>query len=122
MSSDVPGGPRRAFLDVSVVDSTAPRARVAVRGELDLATAPRLEDTLRALVHEGYRDLDVDLDGVTFCDVAGLNALLRSHGDAVRDGGRLLVSGRCRPLRLMMEVLKPADAFETTPEDHPPGS
>jgi anti-sigma B factor antagonist len=101
--------------------SAPPAALVRVSGELDLATAPRLHAELETLLREGFRDLDLDLDQVDFCDVAGLNMLLRSHAAAVTSGGRLVVYGSCPPLRLMMRVLQPAGAFELAPpeEDHP---
>jgi anti-anti-sigma factor len=95
--------------------SAPPAALVRVSGELDLATAPRLHARLETLLRDGFRDLDLDLDEVDFCDVAGLNVLLRSHADAVRSGGRLVVHGSCPPLRLMMRVLQPAGAFELAP-------
>ena len=97
--------------------SAPPAALVRVSGELDLATAPRLHARLEALLRDGFRDLDLDLDEVEFCDVAGLNMLLRSHADAVRSGGRLVVHGGCPPLRLMMRVLQPAGAFELAPPE-----
>jgi anti-anti-sigma factor len=103
--------------------SAPPAALVRVSGELDLATAPRLHAQLETLLHDGFRDLDLDLDEVDFCDVAGLNMLLRSHAAAVRSGGRLVVYGSCPPLRLMMRVLQPAGGFELAPPrgDHAGG-
>lgn len=95
--------------------SAPPAALVRVSGELDLATAPRLHAGLETLLRDGFRDLDLDLDELDFCDVAGLNMLLRSHAAAVRSGGRLVVYGSCPPLRLMMRVLRPAGAFELAP-------
>jgi anti-anti-sigma factor len=102
--------------------SAPPAALVRVSGELDLATAPRLRAQLDRLLGDGYRDLDLDLDEVEFCDVAGLNLLLRTHADAVRSGGRLVVHGSCPPLRLMLRVLQPAGAFELAPPDGEPAA
>ncbi len=108
--------PGRLRIELAPV-SVPPVARVRVSGELDLATAPQLYARLGALLRTGYRDLDLDLDGVDFCDVAGLNMLLKTHAEAVRAGGGLVVRGSCAPLRLMLRVLRPSGAFELAPLD-----
>jgi anti-anti-sigma factor len=106
---------------VDVLPAPAPRAaRVRASGELDLATAPRLQAKLEALLAGGCSDLDLDLEDVTFCDVAGLNMLLRVHAAAVAAGGLLVVRGSCPPLRLMLRVLRPEGAFELRPRDGEP--
>ena len=93
-----------------------------VFGELDLATAPRLYAQLETLLGDGCRELDLDLEEVDFCDVAGLNMLLRTHAEAVRAGGRLVVRGSCPPLRLMLRVLRPDDVFEVAPLEGGPAA
>jgi anti-anti-sigma factor len=52
---------------------------VSVYGELDLATADVLDDLARALTSGGGGSLLVDLQGVTFLDVAAGRALLRCY-------------------------------------------
>ena len=114
-------GPDTGRLRVVLAPASAPPvAPVSVRGELDLETAPRLQTELQALLRAGYRDIDLDLEDVDFCDVAGLNMLLRTHAEAVRAGGGLVVRGSCPPLRLMMRVLRPEGAFELAPLDGGP--
>jgi anti-sigma B factor antagonist len=49
---------------------------VAVAGEIDLATAPLLEGTLRWFME---CDLIVDLSAVTLLDASGLTALVRTR-------------------------------------------
>jgi anti-sigma B factor antagonist len=119
--SPLPPGPDPGRLRVLVAPTSSPAvARVHVRGELDLATAPRLHAQLETLLGDGYRELDLDLEEVDFCDVAGLNMLLRTHAEAVRAGGRLVVRGSCPPLRLMLRVLRPDDVFEVAPTEGAP--
>ena len=89
-------------------------------GELDLATAPRLQAELDDLVDGGYHELDLDLDEVGFCDVAGLNVLLRARAAAVAAGGRLSLQGSCRTLRMMLRVLRLERAFEPIRRDGEP--
>jgi anti-anti-sigma factor len=89
-----------------------PAAWVRAAGELDLATAPRLQAKLDDLLDGGYHELDVDLDEVSFCDVAGLNVLLRARAAAVAAGGRLGLVGSCPTLWMMLHALRLEGAFE----------
>ena len=52
-------------------------ANVAVIGELDIATANDLQDTLRDELHSG-RSVVVDLSQVQFADSSGITAILRA--------------------------------------------
>jgi anti-sigma B factor antagonist len=69
----------------TVVRRQAPRiVRIAVRGDLDAASADVLRRALEAAVADGRTRLEADLSGVTFCSSAGLTVLLgarRSLGD-----------------------------------------
>jgi anti-sigma B factor antagonist len=53
-------------------------ARVVLRleGEIDIATAPRLRDSLAAAIASGATEVWVDLAGVRFIDSTGISALL----------------------------------------------
>jgi anti-sigma B factor antagonist len=56
------------------------RARVFLRGELDLATAPILHNSVDGLLAGNGQHpalLLIDLADLTFCDSSGLRALLR---------------------------------------------
>jgi anti-sigma B factor antagonist len=61
---------------------------VTVAGEVDIATAPRLQDRLAALAATG-RPLIVDLDRVTFIDASGLGVLARVASQARAQGASL---------------------------------
>ena len=56
-------------------------------GELDMATAPQLEEALRTGEHENASEIVFDLRGLSFLDSMGLSALLRARA-AGRDGHR----------------------------------
>jgi anti-sigma B factor antagonist len=117
------GPPVRAPLWVDVQRGPVPPvARVRAAGELDLATAARLQSAFDALLRDGYHELEVDLDEVGFCDVAGLNMLLRARAAAVAAGGDLVVHGRCPTLRLMLRVLHLERAFGPGQRKREPGT
>src|SRR5712691_11735277 len=76
-------------------------AVLAVRGEVDVYTAPRLRERLVELVSQGKHQIVVDLEGVDFLDSTGLGVLvgglkrLRSH-----DGDLSLVCTHSRILKV----------------------
>jgi anti-anti-sigma factor len=68
---------------------------VRVSGEVDLATAPQLEEVLGQFANGTLR---VDLTEVTFLDSSGLRALIVAHRNARRAGRRMIVCGPLHPL------------------------
>ncbi len=66
-------------------------AVVAVTGELDVYTAPVLEESLGDLVDEGKHDLVVDLTEVTFMDSTGLGLLIKALKWAREHDGSLRI-------------------------------
>ena len=67
---------------------------VTVSGEVDSATAPELEETLRDLVTSGKKNLVINLKGVPFMSSAGLKALIAAQMKARRmiPGGDVVLS------------------------------
>ena len=53
------------------------RVVLAVRGEIDMATAPQLEQLCRQFSGTA-KQMVLDFSGVTFLDSSGINALLRA--------------------------------------------
>ncbi len=66
-------------------------AVVAIRGELDLATAPLLADEFDAVRRTRPRSLVVNMSGVGFLSATGIGTLLNLHGECRRDGTELVV-------------------------------
>jgi anti-sigma B factor antagonist len=64
---------------------------VALGGEIDLHTAPRLDEALFGAIGEGAQRVLVDLAGTTFVDSTVLGVLLRAHRCLDAVGGRLVV-------------------------------
>jgi anti-sigma B factor antagonist len=77
------------------------RTVVAVEGEIDVYTAPKLRDTITELVAGGNYDLVIDMEGVEFLDSTGLGVLVgglkkvRAH-----DGSLQLVCSQDRLLKI----------------------
>ena len=62
---------------------------IAVNGELDLATAPRLCVRISGARSRGVRRVLVDLSATTFCDSTGLRALIGENHELKVYGGRM---------------------------------
>ena len=67
------------------------RLLVACRGELDLTTAPELEEVLGSADPNG--ELEIDLAALEFIDSSGLRLLLSERERMGRSGGQLRVVG-----------------------------
>jgi anti-anti-sigma factor len=65
---------------------------IALQGELDLATAPRLCVRIDAARRGSLRRILVDLTTAEFCDSAGLRALIGAHREVVAHGRRMAVA------------------------------
>jgi anti-anti-sigma factor len=93
--------------------------RVAVTGEVDIATATVLRDRLLGVL-DGQRPsvLEIDLAGVTFLDCAGLGALVAARNAAVRSGRQMWVT---HPHPFVRRVLAVTGLLTllTTPIDRP---
>jgi anti-sigma B factor antagonist len=74
---------------------------LAVAGELDMLTAPRLSQTLEEALADEPRLLVVDLSDVTFLDSAGLAALLAARREARTGTSLRVVANQRATLRPM---------------------
>lgn len=68
-------------------------ARVAAKGELDLATAGSFRDRLFELIDGGCARVLLDLAALDFCDSQGLRALVEAADRAEAAGGRVTLTG-----------------------------
>ncbi len=73
------------------VDRADDRVVLAVNGELDLATAPKLTTALAEEATTDQRTC-LDLAGCTFIDSTGLQVIVSAARDFRRDGGELSVT------------------------------
>src|SRR5437762_2765901 len=63
-------------LGLDVDESHPPYTVLAVKGEVDVYTAPRLREKLVEMVSQGKHKIVVDLEGVDFLDSTGLGVLV----------------------------------------------
>ena len=73
------------------IDRSFDRECIAVLGELDIFTAPSLEDAVLGLEDAKPGLVVIDLTGVSFIDSTGLSVLLTASERAREQGRRLVV-------------------------------
>ena len=66
------------------------RAHLTLRGELDLATAPELEQLLNERI-DSSQEVVIDLRALEFMDSSGIRVLVAGHARAGRTGTRLFI-------------------------------
>jgi anti-sigma B factor antagonist len=82
---------------------------VAVRGEIDVATSPRLRTELSALLGRGATEVTLDFAGVTFVDSSGLGVLVGAlkrlrEGAGSDDARTLRIVGAQDAVRKVFEI------------------
>jgi anti-anti-sigma factor len=89
--------------------ATGPTTVLHLAGDLDLATAGQLRGLLRDVLDRGQvRRLVLDLAGLEFMDVTGLNVVVDAHDLLARDTARLALRSP-RPMVLRMLKLLALD-------------
>ncbi|MCZ4498377.1 MAG: rsbV 1 [Marmoricola sp.] len=77
------------------------RTLVAVGGEIDVYTAPKLRDKITELVNAGSTSLVVDLEKVDFLDSTGLGVLVGGLKKVrAQDGSMSLICSQDRLLKI----------------------
>jgi anti-anti-sigma factor len=105
------------------IDASSPSPafmRVAVAGEIDLATADTLRDGLIGVLSAQPSDrVEIDLAGVSFMDCTGLTALILARRAALLAGCQLRITNPQSPVRRLLELTALLDvlaaAFDLTP-------
>ena len=80
-------------------------ATIALSGELDMATAPILSDSLAPFEGNGVSTIVLDLHDLTFIDSTGLHAFLEARNRAMSNGQRLLVRGASPTAQRHVEIV-----------------
>lgn len=98
------------------LDDQAGTCRIAVSGEIDLATAPSLRSTLMAVLDGPPPSpalLQVDLAGVSFLDSTGIGALVGVRNHATTKACQMQLTGLQPAVRRVLTVTGLLDGFLT---------
>jgi anti-sigma B factor antagonist len=93
-------------------DASGESVTVAIIGELDIATVPRFTSRMGELVRRGhFRELILDLSGLTFIDAGGLRALTELRSRIEGQDAVLILDGVPAQMRRLMRIIGPARSF-----------
>jgi anti-sigma B factor antagonist len=68
-----------------------PRCSLAFRGDLDLATAPALEDAVAQACATGASEIELDFREIAFIDLSGMRAIVGAREQCQSSGAQLLL-------------------------------
>ena len=94
---------RRGNLAVRI-DQDGRSLAVRPAGELDIASASALEDSLRQALESGASSIALDLTRVTFIDSAGVRVVLWAAEHSRREGDRLHIDSGSAGVRRLLEL------------------
>ena len=83
--------------------------RLRLAGTLDMATAPQLDEQIAELHAAGWKQIVVDLGGLTFMDSSGLRLLLRWDAEALKDGFGIQLMPGPAPVQRVFELTGMSD-------------
>ena len=89
---------------------------VAVTGELELATAPRLRQQVVGLIGSGRSNVVIDLTGVDFIDSVGLGVVVGALKRCRTHGGDLMVAGAVPRVRALFEITRLDEIIDLHPD------
>ncbi|HEY5617373.1 MAG TPA: STAS domain-containing protein [Vicinamibacterales bacterium] len=89
-------------------------AIVTVTGDITLNKGGDvlLKDKVQSLLHQGYKDLLIDLSGVSYVDSAGLGELVQAYVTTRNRGGTLRLLNLTKRIRDLLVVTKLLTVFE----------
>ncbi|WP_461007928.1 STAS domain-containing protein [Streptomyces capparidis] len=96
------------------------RLLAVVAGELDLDSSAFLDLALQDALALSRTGVDLDLDGVQFCDCSGLNTLLRLRRRAQQDGKTLTIRRSSPAVTRLLGLTSALPLFVPAPAPPPP--
>ena len=93
---------------------------LALKGELKLGEGQALlKDKINSLIHQGHKNVLVDLAGVTYIDSSGIGELASAFTSVARAGGAiklLNLTKRVKDLLIITKLLTVFDSFDSEPD------
>lgn len=96
------------LLDVTDVGNERGWRLIAAAGEIDISSAPALEQAIDLALDDGADRIALDLGNVTFMDSTGLRTLITTQR-RLNDPGDLAVVVGAGPVRRLLEIAGVAD-------------
>src|SRR4051794_9411340 len=101
-----------SLLDVKT-ETQGNAVRIALSGELDISTAPRVEEELRRVEEDRPAVIVLDLRELEFMDSTGLRVIVSADGRAARRAPGCALGGGPRRARRTSPAPPPTGAPET---------
>lgn len=86
--------------------------RIAVAGEIDAHTAPRLDSMIFDEIANGHADVALDMAKVAFVDSSGLRVLIRHRNELHQLGGSLRIVSASPAVEQLLDITGVAELFE----------
>jgi anti-sigma B factor antagonist len=85
-----------------------------LKGKLILGEGDELlRDKVNSLVHQGRKNILLNLEGVPYIDSAGLGEVVRTYTTVSRQGGRLKLLHLTKRIQDLLSITKLLTVFET---------
>ena len=98
-------GPGTPGFEVQVCSNTS-HSRVSLRGDLDLVSAPHLQQVLNQLCRDGYSEIVLDLSQLTFLGAAGLTVFHHIETQLHATNGQLILHQPPPMARRMLAITR----------------
>jgi anti-sigma B factor antagonist len=89
---------------------------LAVEGEIDIVTAPRMIAALNEALADMESPLVVDLSNVVFMDSTGLALLMNARRRAVRNGQGFAIACPSGPISRLFEIADMVESLHVRPD------
>ena len=106
------GRETRVLLDLVVTEPTAGVTVIAVIGELDMSSAPRLREAIIAAATRHRPGIVLDLSGVDLLDPTGLGVIFDGVKRTRALGGDLVLCGLAPHVRRDLDLLRVSEILE----------
>ncbi|WP_217213019.1 anti-sigma factor antagonist [Streptomyces sp. AC550_RSS872] len=105
---------------VTTARTEGDRVRVTVSGELDLDASERFRGVLRHALNRSVRGIDLDLEGVSFCDCSALNILLHLRHRALEQSKTVIIHATSTAVDRLLTLTGTHPLFGTAAPDQEP--
>ncbi|MCF1592114.1 ANTAR domain-containing protein [Streptomyces muensis] len=105
------------YASAATVRADGDRVRVTISGELDLDASERLRGVLREALNRSVRGVDLDLEGVSFCDCSALNILLHLRHRALESSKTVVIDSAGAAVDRLLTLTGTGPLFGTTAPD-----